>query len=420
MREYDTHTEAVPSLDRLPEEGVEAIHEAAMYLVEEVGIQLNHERALDRFEEAGASVDREENLVRAPRDLLMGYVEKAPSEFTLHGRGRDREVTCGGDGTIRAPGYGPPNIRTCDDGRRSSELDDYERLVKLVHAAEPLNCTGYSVCEPNDVDQAVKHYEMLKRSLVYSDQPVMGSTYGADRARASIEMVSIAVDDADMSRPYVAGLVNTVPPRSIDTKMLGGLMTYAEHGQPTLISSFTMAAASGPATLPGSMAQATAENLTGIALAQLVNEGAPVVFGVPSSNIDVRYGSLSIGSPGSALFTAFAGQMGRYYGVPVRGGGGLTDSKLVDYQAGAESAMLGMTTAFAGVDYVLHAAGIMESYSTISPEKLALDCETLRHVDRFEEGFPITDGEFPLEMMGAVDPAGHFLNERDTLKNSRE
>lgn len=421
MKAYDTETQSVPFLDRLTDEGEEAIHEGAMHILEEIGIRLHHEEAVDLFVEHGAEVD-EDNVLKIPRELIEEQVEKAPSSFTLHARNPDNNVTVGSDSPrpLRAPGYGPPNIRTFEDGRRESTIADYEQLIKLVQTQDVLTSTGYNVCEPTDIDQEVKHLEMLNRSLTLTDKVPMVSPYGEDRASVCLDMVGIAVDDPDLEKPYAAALINTVPPRSLDTKMLEGLMTMAKHGQPVVVSSFTMAGASGPATFAGSLAQANAENLTGITLAQLVNPGTPVVYGVPSSNIDVRYGSLSIGNPESALFVSFAGQMGRYYDVPSRAGGSLTDSKLIDYQGGFESMLTLMTAEYSGIDFMLHSCGILESYSTISPEKLVLDCEMIRYIERFREGYPINEENFAFDLMSEVEPSGHFLSKRHTLTHSTE
>lgn len=414
----EDHTVSVPPIDRLDEDGVGQIHEASMSLIEDHGIKISHDRALEILEDHGATI--EDEIVRLDRDIVEEAVEAAPASFTLHGRGEGPDIHVGGGDVLRAPGYGPPNIVTFDDGRRESLLEDYEKLVKLAHLSDSVNCTGYNVCEPNDVDQSVKHLEMITRSLTLSDQPLMVSTYGADRASACLDLVGIAMDDPELSKPYVAGLINTVPPRSIDTKMVGGLLTLAEHGQAAVISSFTMAGASGPATLAGSLAQANAENLMGITLAQLVNPGTPVVYGVPSSNIDMRYGSLSIGSPESMLCATFAGQMGRYYGVPSRGGGSLSDSKTIDYQAGFESALVMAATTFAGVDFVLHSAGILESYSAISPEKFVLDTELHAYIDRFGAGFELTEDAMAMDVITETEPTQHFLGHPHTLKHAGE
>ena len=408
MSDVDTETEAVPSLETLDEEGVSAIHEASMHVVENVGIRLGHERARELLAREGATVDGE--VVTVPREIVEDCVADAPSEFTLHARNAEKDVTVGGGRTpVRAPGHGPAHVRTYDGGRRRSQLSDYEALVKLSLSADAVTCTGYRLGEPNDVADDRAHVGRLARSLRLSDMPVMGSAYGERRAQTTMDMVGMVTDDPDLRRPYVAGLVNTVPPRSIEREALAGLLTYAEHGQPPVVSSLTVAGASGPASLAGSMAQANAENLVAITLTQLVERGTPVIYGVPSSGVDTRYGSLSVGSPESALFVSVAAQMGEFYGVPSRGGGGLTDSKSVDYQGGFESMLLQAVTDFAGVDFVLHAAGILESYATVSPEKFLLDCEAIRYLDRFREGFSVDEESLAVDAIEQTEPAGHFL-----------
>ena len=244
---------------------LDAVHEASMHIVEELGIRLDHERAQAVVAEHGGAVDAD-GVVTLPRDLLMEAVGRAPSTFTLHARDPRQSVTVGGDGApVRAPSYGAATVhtyggrkrerageRTVTDGdgpdyspgavnyeRRDATLTDYERLVKLAHAEDAMTCAGFSVCRPTDVSRADRHVEMLARTLTLTDKPVMGPTRDADRAADCMEMVGIATGDPDLSKPRVAGLVNTTPPRSVDEATLGGLLTYADHGQPLVVSSFT-------------------------------------------------------------------------------------------------------------------------------------------------------------------------------------
>lgn len=412
---YDISTRDVPPPDNLPEEGLDAIHESAIQIIEDIGINVAHEEGRRVLEENGARVNHDEEMVWIPRSLVEDAVETAPSDFTLHGRGEGREVHVGGDDYALASAYGAPNILTFEDGRRRSTIEDYELFAKLAQAEDVITVTGYNLCEPNDVPQEVKHYEMIERSLTLTDKPVMGSVYGEDRAKASIEMVGIANDDRDLEKPYMTGVVNSVPPRQWDKKMTGGLLEYAKHGQPTLISAVVMANASGPSTLAGSLALANAEILTGVTMAQLVNPGTPVVYGLPSSNVDIRYGSFAIGSPEGALFVNFAAQAGRYYDLPSRAGGTLTDAKTVDEQSGSEAMMQMMVTMQSGINYVLHAAGILNSYSTMSPEKYVLDAERIRYIQRFMRGYDLNEDTFALDLLEEVEPGGHFLNKQHTL-----
>ena len=415
--EYDISTRDVPHPDNLPEEGLDAIHESAVQIIEDIGISVAHEEGRTILEEAGATVDHDDEMVWIPRSIIEDAVETAPAEFTLHGRGEDRSVDVGGDDYALASAYGAPNILTYDEGRRRSTIEDYELLAKLAQSEDVITVTGYNLVEPNDVRQEVKHYEMIKRSLTLTDKPVMGSVYGEDRAKASLDMVGIANDDRELSKPYVAGVVNSVSPRQWDTKMTGGLLEYAKHGQPVLVSPAVMANASGPSTLAGSLALANAEILTGITMAQLVNPGTPVVYGLPSSNVDIRNGAFAIGSPEGALFVNYAAQAGRYYGVPSRAGGTLTDAKTVDDQSGAEAMMQMMVTMQSGINYVLHAAGILSSYSAMSPEKYVLDAERIRYIKRFLEGYDLNEDTFALDLLAEVEPGGHFLNKRHTLEH---
>ncbi|MFB6184482.1 MAG: trimethylamine methyltransferase family protein [Haloarculaceae archaeon] len=412
---HDLSTVDAPPLEKLTEDGLDAIHDVSIEIIEDVGIKVAHEEAREYLADAGARVDDESEIVEVPESLVEDCLGKPPSSFTLHGRNPDRNAGVGDGDTTLTSTYGAPNVLRYDEGRRSSTIDDYEDLAKIAQMQDVIGCTGYNLCEPTDVPQEVKHYEMVRRSLELTDKPVMGSTYGEDRARASLEMVGIANDDRELSKPYMTGIINTVSPRTLDTRMTGGLVEYAKAGQPTLISPAVMANASGPSTLAGSMALANAEILTGITIAQLVNPGTPVVYGLPSSNVDVRYGSFSIGSPEGALFVSYAAQMGRYYDIPSRAGGTLNDSKTVDDQAGAESMMQLMTTLLSDVDFVLHAAGILNSYSTVSPEKYVLDCERIRYVQRLQRGYDLDAESFATDLIAEVEPGGHFLNKRHTL-----
>ena len=72
----------------LTEEGVAAIHDGAMRILEEIGIEFLNPEALEILRKAGCTVDGEN--VRMGRDFVMEMVAKAPSQFTLTPRNPDR------------------------------------------------------------------------------------------------------------------------------------------------------------------------------------------------------------------------------------------------------------------------------------------------------------------------------------------
>jgi trimethylamine--corrinoid protein Co-methyltransferase len=410
----------VPFLDRLSPEGEDRMHEKSLTILSEMGIQVQHADARQILAEAGCTVDEETSTVTFPPDIVEDCIDAAPETFTVRGRGTQPDQTFGGDGQIVATAAGPPNILTYDGDRRPSTMEDFEMFQKLVQQEDVINTTGTQVCVPTELDESVAYLEEQNRNLQMTDKMMSSSCFGEDRARRTIEMVGIVHDDPDLSDYYLFGNANSVSPRTWDTKMTGGILEHARQEQPVILAPATMAAASGPATIAGSMALANAEILAGNVIAQSVNRGTPIVYGLPTSNIDIRYGSFSIGSPEGAMFITLAGQMSRYYGVPSRAGGGLNDSKTVDDQSGGEAMLQLFASYFGGIDFISQAAGILDSYSTSSPEKFVLDCDRHRYLRQFEGGFDLDDDSFALELIEEVDPAGHFLNKRHTLTHSKK
>ncbi len=410
----------IPFPDRLSPEALELIHEKSLTILEELGIEVELEAARQLLAEHGCTVEEDSGLVKIPGDLAEDCVESAPGQFTMVGRNTQPDLTLGGEDTILTPTAGPPNIRWYNEDRRPSTMDDFEAFQKIIQMEDVINGGGYGVVEPTDYDESMAYLESHLRVLLMTDTVPIGNAYGGDRAREAAEMVGVAYDDPDLSDYYLITTANSVSPRTWDTKMTEGVMAHAEMEQPIVLAPAVMAAASGPATLPGSMALGNAEILAGITITQLINEGTPVIYGLPSSNVDVRYGSFSIGSPEGALFISFAGQMSRYYDIPARAGGALTDAKTVDFQAGSESMLQLMMSWSSGIDYILHAGGVMDSYSTASPEKFVLDCDQIRYLQRFDDGFTIDDDTFALDLIEEVEPADHFLNKRHTLEHSRD
>jgi trimethylamine--corrinoid protein Co-methyltransferase len=141
---------------------------------------------------------------------------------------------------------------------------------------------------------------------------------------------------------------------------------------------FLLMGAMSPVSIPSALAQQLAEAFAGIALAQLVRPGTPVLFGSFLSNTDMQSGSPSFGTPESALGLLCTGQLARHYGLPFRSGGALTASQTVDAQASYEAMMTMLPTFLAGFNWVMHSAGWLESGLVSCYEKFIVDIEILR------------------------------------------
>jgi trimethylamine--corrinoid protein Co-methyltransferase len=120
-----------------------------------------------------------------------------------------------------------------------------------------------------------------------------------------------------------------------------------------------------------------------------------------------------------AVNTAATAQMARFYGIPSRGGGAITDSKLPDAQAGMESMMSQLMATLSGVHFVLHSAGILEGYMAASYEKFIIDDEICGMCKRIKRGETIDPVNLALEVIAQVGPGGEYLTHEHTFRNFR-
>jgi len=408
-----------PTLATLVPEEIEKIKAASLEILERTGVNIDHIEAREVLQAAGAKVEGER--VYFPPKLVMEAIAKAPRQFTIHARNPSKNITVGAGDPVLAPGYGAPYVTLASGLRRKATFVDFIKFAKLSGSSANMGISGGVLVEPSDVAEKDRHNAMLYACIVNSDKPFMGSATGEKHAKDTLRMAGILFDGEKgiLKQPVMISLINTITPLMLDERMVGALIAYAEAGQPVIIASLGMAGATSPATLASALALQNAEILAGITLAQTIREGTPVVYGSASSITEMRNGSLSIGAPEGAWIIATAVQIAHSYGLPCRAGGCLTDSKILDLQASYESMMSLQAAGMAGVDFVLHAAGILESYMSMSMEKFIMDDELCSMVRRFLRGTKLDVDDLAVQLIHDVGPGGQFLTSDHTYQNFR-
>lgn len=410
-------TRQIPKVNLLSEEGLALIEENAEIILEEIGIEFREDaEALALFKDAGADVDGER--VRFPGGLARALISTAPATFTQIARNPERSVEIGGDNTVFAPVYGPPFVYDMEKGRRYAELEDFQNFVKLAYLTPAMHHSGGTVCEPVDVPVNKRHLDMVYAHMGYSDKPFMGSVTHPERAEDTVEMARIlfGADVVDASTVLVS-LINANSPMTFDATMLGALKVYARANQATVISPFILSGAMAPVTVAGVMAQTLAEAMAGMAFAQLCRPGAPVIFGSFASSISMQTGAPTFGTPEPALALYGLAALARRLGVPYRGGGSLTGSKLPDAQAAYESAQTLLPTVLAGTNFVLHSAGWLEGGLAAGYEKFVMDGDQLGMMQVLAKGYDLSGDGQAMDAIREVGPGSHFLGCTHTQAN---
>jgi len=416
-------TRKIPYYEVLGEEGLVTMEQNAETILEEIGIDFRDDpEALAIWRQAGADVQGER--VHFPRGMCRALVQRtAPREFTQHARNPARNVRIGGKHTVFAPAYGPPFVRSLDEGRRYARIEDFRNFVKLAYMANALHHSGGTICEPVDLPVNKRHLDMVYSHLKYSDKAFMGSVTAPDRAADSVELANIVfadqLTDPETGRPKttIINLINVNSPMTYDATMLGAAKVYARANQATIITPFILAGAMSPVTVAGTVAQTLAEALAGMAFVQLVNPGAPVVLGSFASSISMQSGAPTFGTPEPALVLYAMAALARRLGVPFRSGGSLCASKIPDAQAAFESANTLLPTCLAGVNFVLHTAGWLEGGLAMGYEKFVMDVDQAGMMHTLLEGIDLSPNGQAIDAMREVGPGKHFLGCAHTQAN---
>ena len=406
----------IPTQSVLTDNQVDRINEEVMKILTEIGVDFEYAPAVEVLKEHGCKVDG--SRVYFDRKFVEARIAEAPSEFTLKARDEKKSTWCGDGSFILTPSYGPPFVYELDGTRRGTTSEDYNNVVKLCHMSQNINHTGHNVVEMCDYPDEIRHLKMIESHIKYSDKAFMGAAHGSVCAKDTVEMCKILYgmdDETIKNTPIVNTLINSITPLKYDERMASALMTYAEYGQSNMISSLVMSGSTGPVTMVETLSLQLAETIAGLCLNECIRPGSPVILGSTSGPADMASMALSIGNAEVALYTAATAQMGRFYKVPTRGGGGLNDAILTDAQAGLESMMTLLSPAIYGTAFILHAAGIMHYYNAFSYEKFILADEIAGRCNKFIQGYNFDEERFVFDDVEEVGPGGHFLYQESTM-----
>ncbi|MBC2703621.1 trimethylamine methyltransferase family protein [Desulfobacula sp.] len=408
--------------DRMQElsiQNMEKIHDAAMDLLKNTGVSFNEEEALKIFKANGHRVKGA--TVFFEESDIQKALKTAPRRFTVHARNPEKNVEIGEDDFVFLPGYGAPFVMDVQGNQRQATMEDYDNFCKLIQTSPYINMNGWMMVEPADMPHETVHLDLNLSNMLLCDKPFMGSPVSRQGALDGIEMAGILWGGKKniMDKTVSVSLINSLSPLQFADEMIGSLIELARHNQACVVASLIMAGGSGPVTLDGVLALQNAEILAGITLAQLVRPGAPVIYGSTSSAMDMKTGALSIGAPELSKNIHLVAQMARFYNLPSRSGGGLTDALCADAQAGVESALALSTAARSGINFILHSCGILGSYIAMSFEKFLVDEEACGMILNMLKPLALTDDSIDIDVIKEVGIGGQYLTHPKTFKLCR-
>jgi trimethylamine--corrinoid protein Co-methyltransferase len=410
-----------PRLRFLSQDTIERVIAEAYALLMDPGVRVHSPRALELLAERGAQVDFEAQVARIPEELARSAVESAPSSFYLYDADGQPVVHYGGDAVHYDPGSAAILILDYEEKTsRTPVTADFLRFIRLAQGLDALDAVATSlVCA--DVPQEIADLYRLFLALLYSKKPVVTGAFSIDTWEVMKDMlVAVAGSEAALAeKPRAVFDICPSPPLLWSDITCENLMDCAEYSIPAELVSMPLCGATGPATLLGSVVQHTAENLSGVTIHQLVNPGAPIVWGGSPSAFDMRTGTTPMGAIETMMIDCAYAEVGKHLGFPTHAYLGMSDAKILDSQSGFESGMGALLGALAGIN-MISGPGMLDFESCFSLEKLVIDAEIVGMAKRLIAGIEVRESPIGLEIIRQVGHAGNFLTHPHTRRWFRE
>jgi len=402
----------MPPLKFLSDEDVQAMHEATLRVLNEAGVFWTHKPSLDILQEAGCTV--KDNRVYFPSDLVMDSIAKTGKRPVI--RGRNGQVNELGAGNLYFHNLG--GARDVFDARTGTrriatdqDVIDSTRLLDALPNAH----TVTPFFTPQDVPGELMSLYMFRHCLPHTTKPVQGpGIQFAEEVKYAVEManvVGIPATELTLS-------LSPVSPLTIHDHAAAAVIEMAKTGVVSSNLPCPIGGATSPMTITGSVVQQSAETLSLLVLAQIVNPGCTFIYCGRLAHLEPRTGLLW-GGVELGLSSAATVQLGHYYGFSVNVYGFSTNAHTLDAQSAFERGLNATIPALAGADE-LSGIGEMEAGVMGSFAQMVLDNELVGSVMRLRKGLSTDAEHLAVDIiLDVMNGTRNFLGQKHTMKHLR-
>jgi len=409
-------------LEILTPDEVKKIHEATLWIIENVGIRFPSQRAMEIWEANGATVDRDKKIVKVKGDVIEEALKKAPPAYTLAARDPQQDLPLDGNHVnLGTDGCGVEVIDIHTGQKRTSQLSDVRDIVRVADATEEVAFHWVAVSAQDMPVEARGLYELQTVWENSTKHVQTESIYNVAEAKAAMEMASLIAGGKEelKKRPVLSLMQCTAPPLGHDGGSLDAALIAAEHGIPTGFMTMASCLTTGPATMAGNLAVGNAEVIAATALLQLAYPGAPVFYAAAQTASDPRLGCYTGGGPEDYLFGAATNVLSDFYNIPLSMGAFATGAKEPNWHAGVDGAFSSFMASIVMSDMLL-GCGFLHGSRIWSFAEMMMDCEIFSMVHKMMQGIVVDDETLALETIANVGPGGHYLAQKHTRRHMRE
>lgn len=404
------------SLEVLSRDQCERIYSAALEILERTGVNFFDDEALKILKKAGCWVDN--SRVRIPSYKVEKALRSAPNRVALcNSRTGDRVLQLESYNAYFGTGSDTPfYIDPYTNEKKKTTKESVGNSCKIVDALPNLDfvMSGGIV---QDYPQKIHDRHQFEAIVSNTGKPIIATAVDEEGFSDIIEMCEIiAGGEKELSRNPIMGIyAEPSSPLQHTQEPAAKLILSAKKHVPVVYTPCIMAGATAPVTMAGVLATGLAESLSGLVLHQETSEGAPFIMGGVFTIMDLNTTIFSYGAPEFNLLMGGLADIAHYLKIPMFGTAGCSDSKLMDEQAGIESAVSIFMTQLSGSN-LNHDVGYIEYGLTTSWESLVVCDDIIGMVRRAAQGIIVTDESLAMDVFDEVGASGHFLTTKHTQK----
>ncbi len=441
----------IQPVKRLSERQIRYIHEASLSILDDPGITCFNEHAADIFNQYGCDVKPVDDatrywMIRIPKNVIEESIGRAPDEVILGARKAENTLRLHAQESLVYFGTGSEtNIYLETEIKEFCQKDNPEVIRELPVYIQDRGsvknlCKSAKLCnrlgnvdffirnvniQDEGIDEKNKDINVFLASFLYMQKHVMAGLVDIDNLETVLKLAELMVGDRErfLSAPPLSFITCIIKsPLQMVDDTTEKLIAIARKGVPVVLSSSPQGGSTAPIREEGMVSMINAEILAGITLSQLVNPGAPVLYGaVP---VRARLDNLHdlYGAPEFIHYNQDCIQMAQYYGIPCYSTAGVGDAKVPGLQATIEKVFSQLAVAQAGAQYIHYAFGLLDKTNIFSPLQAVLDDEHIgivRHILR-KATFSQKEAEQAVEEVKQVNASSTKLFARHIRKARRE
>jgi trimethylamine--corrinoid protein Co-methyltransferase len=402
----------------LSEDQIFEIKRAVFDIMQNVGYKVLHEGARKMLKAAGAVV--EDEWVRVPEFIVSECLRTVPKGWTVFDRNGDRCLEVEGRKSYYGTSTASPNTKDALTGEiHPTRVADIAVGAKVADALENIDWV-MPMGSSQDVPGLSADVHEFEAVVTHTTKPVIFIGYSPLGTELVFEMAAEVAGGLDnlRERPFALLYPEPISPLVQPEEVVGRIFVAADLGMPQVPGPAVSLGATGPVTLAGTVALLTAESLMCIVLAQLRRPGCPCCLSANVQVLDMATGLFGVGFPEISLGICAQAEVARSFGLPTWGYAGCTDAKVLDAQAGLESGLTVLSQGLAGLN-LIHDVGYMDNAMVCSAAQLVLGNEAIGWSKRFIRGVEVNSETIARDVIEAVGPGGHFLQQDHTVKHFR-